>query len=208
MKRSVIAALGAALIATIGVSSAARAGVIDFGVMVIGGTITYTGTTLEDSTALDIDDALLIVSGVKPGDSSGLAAGDTVSIFAPTAPFTNIIYGTSPLSPEVVVSWTGSNGAFTETLTTVQSINRGSTDAITVTLSGTVLGPGFDNTPISLILSANQDGGPGNITTATFTNSTMVIPETSTWMMMALGFGALGYAASRRRRTKISMPPA
>jgi hypothetical protein len=42
-----------------------------------------------------------------------------------------------------------------------------------------------------------------------FTNATGVavtpsIPEPSTWVMMALGFGALGYAGFRRRNANIA----
>ena len=124
MKPSVVAALGAAMIATLGASSAVRAATIDFGVVGIGGTIIYTGSDLEESTALDLDDATLFVSGIGPATTSGLAAFDTVSVFAPSPPDTNIIYGsgtgTSPLAAEVVLSWTGSQGDFTETLTTVK----------------------------------------------------------------------------------------
>jgi hypothetical protein len=43
MKPSVVAALGAALIAALGVDSAVRAATIDFGVVGIGGTIGSTG---------------------------------------------------------------------------------------------------------------------------------------------------------------------
>ena len=217
MKRSVIAALGAAVIAMLGASSAAQAGTIDFGVVGIGGTIGNTGTDLEESTAIDLDESTLFVSGVGPGDESGLAAFDTVSVFAPSPPDTNIIFGsgtgTSPLVPEVVVSWTGSNGAFTETLTTVQDVarNPNSPDSIGVTLLGTVTGPpdsGFVDTPVSFTLSATQDGGPGNTITVSFTNATGVapsIPEPSTWVMMALGFGALGCAGLRRRKANLAV---
>ena len=216
MKRSVIAALGAAVIAMLGASSAAQAGTIDFGVVGIGGTIGSTGSDLEESTALDLDDTTLFVSGTGTGDESGLAAFDTVSVFAPSPPDTNIIFGsgtgTSPLSPEVVLSWTDSQGAFTETLTTVQEVARNpdSPDSIGVTLLGTVTGPpdsGFVDTPVSLTLSATQDGGPGNTINVLFTNATGVapsIPEPSTWAMVALGFGALGYAASRRRKANLA----
>src|SRR5580704_2255958 len=211
MKPSVVAALGAALIATLGVDSAVRAATIDFGVVGMGGTVGNTGSDLEESTALDLDDATLFVSGIGPGDDSGLAAFDTVSVFAPSPPDTNIIYGfgtgTSPLAPEVVLSWTGSQGAFTETLTTVKEVARdpSSPNSIGVTLLGTVTGPpgsGFIDTPVSLTLTANQEGGPGNTITVSFTNASGVapsIPEPSTWVMMALGFGALGYAGYHRR---------
>ena len=101
----------AALIATLGVDSAVRAATIDFGVVGIGGTILSTGSDLEESTALDLDDTTLFVSGTGTGDDSGLVAFDTVSVFAPSPSDTNIIYGsgtgTSPLAPEVVVSWMG-----------------------------------------------------------------------------------------------------
>jgi hypothetical protein len=216
MRRSVIAALGAAIIAMLGASSAAQAGTIDFGVVGIGGTIGSTGSDLEESTALDLDDTTLFVSGTGTGDESGLAAFDTVSVFAPSPPATNIFFGsgtgTSPLSPEVVLSWTGSQGAFTETLTTVQEVARNpdSPDSIGVTLLGTVTGPlgsGFVDTPVSLTLSATQDGGPGNTINVLFTNATGVapsIPEPSTWAMVALGFGALGYVASRRRKANLA----
>jgi hypothetical protein len=216
MKPSVVAALGAALIATLGVDSAVRAATIDFGVVGIGGTIGSTGSDLEESTALDLDDTTLFVSGIGPGDDSGLAAFDTVSVFAPSPPDTNIIFGsgtgTSPLAPEVVVSWTGSQGAFTETLTTVKDVarNPSSPDSIGVTLLGTVTGPpgsGFVDAPISLTLTANQDGGPGNTITVSFSNASGVapsIPEPSTWVMMVLGFGALGYAGFRRRNANIA----
>ena len=105
MKRSAIAALGAALIAILGAGSAAEAATIDFGVVGIGGTIGNTGSNLEESTAIDLDKSTLFVSGVGPGDKSGLAASDTVSVFAPSPPDTNIIFGsgtgTSPLVPRL-----------------------------------------------------------------------------------------------------------
>ena len=217
MKTSVVAALGAAMIATLGAESAVRAATIDFGVVGIGGTIVAIGSDLEESTALDLDESTLFVSGIGPGDDSGLAAFDTVSVFAPSPPDTNIIFGsgtgTSPLAPEVVVSWTGSQGAFTETLTTVKDVarNPSSPDSIGVTLLGTVTGPpgsGFVDAPISLTLTANQDGGPGNTITVSFSNASGVvtpsIPEPSTWVMMALGFGALGYVAFRRRGANVT----
>jgi hypothetical protein len=41
--------------------------------------------------------------------------------------------------------------------------------------------------------------------TFTDTATTGVIPEPSTWVMMALGFGALGFAAFHRRKANVAM---
>ncbi len=91
--------------------------------------------------------------------------------------------------------------SFTETLSTVWEINRSTGDAITVTLLGTLtdsLGL-FTNTPAKLILQANEVGGPGAAISAAITNTAAsTVPEPSTWLMMALGFVGLGYAAVRR----------
>ena len=90
MKRSAIAGLGAAVIAMLGASSAAQAAMINFTVVNIDGTPTYTGTTLEDLSAVDIDNGFLIVQEVDPSDDSGLTPGDSNVSLSPT----NIVYGT------------------------------------------------------------------------------------------------------------------
>ena len=197
--KTVIPALAAVFIGTIGGGSAVQAKVIDYGVVAIGGTITSVGTPLQLSTALDLDGASLEVSLVSPTDNSGLAIGDTVTV-SPT----DIIYGSgtgivdSPLGTDVVKAWTDALGTFTETLTTVESIDRGTANAITVALTGTLIGPGFFDTPATLILSATQAGGPGNVISASLTNAASTVPEPSTWVMMVLGFAGLSYAAVRR----------
>jgi hypothetical protein len=219
MKRPVIAALGAALIATLGASSAAQAAMIDFIVTTLGGTITYSGSSLDQSSALDLDDAMFLVTKAGVGDdASGLKPGDMISLFVDAYPPSELIYGSGdkpsdfpvPLVAEVVKSWTGSTGdMFTETLTTVDEIDRGTPNEITVILSGTLSDTAdiFTDAPASLMLVATQFGGPGFDVSATFTDvsHTGAVPEPSTWVMMAFGFGALGYAGSRRRKTNISM---
>ena len=213
MKRSIIAALGAVVIVTLGANSSAEAGTIDFGVMALSNSIIYSGASLEVSTALDLDLAIFLVTSVSAGDESGLTPFvSTVNLSAATSPVsTEIIYGPGtgpgPLGADVTVSW----GAFTETFTTVEAVARNPMipDSIGVELAGTLIGPpgsGFVNTPVSLVLTANQAGGPGGTTSASFTNSTSssAIPEASTWVMMALGFGALGYAGFRRRNAMLS----
>jgi PEP-CTERM motif len=197
-----LAALAAISAATLGAVSASQAALIDFGVVAIGGTgIKYTGSTLQGSTALNLDSSTLLVSNRLPTDDSGLTVGVSTVSLSPT----NIIYGsgtgTSPLGTDVIKSWTAGSDMFTETLTTVTSINRGSLNAIIVSLKGTLTDTGglFTDTPISLILTANQAGGPGNVVSASLTNtSSSAIPEPSTWVMMGLGFAGLGYAAVRR----------
>jgi hypothetical protein len=213
MKRFVVTAVGAAVTAMLGASSAAEAGIINFTLATIDGTPTYSsGDTLDQSTALDVDDALLVVSEVGPDDNaSGLVPGEFNVSIAPT----NISYGggTGPMTLPVSVteSWTGDNGdVFTETLTEVDSIDRLTLDQIIVHLSGTVSDSDqlFVNTPAFLVINATQFGGVGSGTSATFTDTagavTPSIPESSTWVMMALGFGALGYAAFRRRGANVA----
>jgi opacity protein-like surface antigen len=221
MKTSLLAALSAAVIGTFA-ASAAHAKTIDFGVAALGGSpgIGYTGATLDQSSAFDLDGALLIVSSVGAGDSSGLVVfnilnppgtPDTVNI-APS----NIAYGSAngnnlnlPLGADVTKSWKANGDSFTEKLDTVLSINRGTQNAITVILKGKLndtLGD-FVDAPAFLIVSANQAGGPHTSISLALTNTSTLsgVPEPSTWVMMALGFGALGYAATRKGKAKIAM---
>jgi PEP-CTERM motif len=222
MKSSVVAALGAALIATLGLGSAAHAAIVSFSFGAFG-TITHDGASLDESTFLDFDDAAFVVMVVDPGDSSGLALFDPINLSAPSSPDgTTIEYGAgnkpsdfpTSLGAEVILSWPVSPepGAdvFTETLTTVDTIDRGTPDEITVTLSGTLSDSAgnFKDSPALVVLNAAQDLDASS-PTVTFTNESgsiiPSIPEPSTWVMMALGFGALGYAAVRRRKTNVSM---
>ena len=219
MKRTVIAALGAAVIATFVASSAAEATMIDFSFSALGGTLTHDGSSLDKSSQLDFDDAFFIVTHAGTGgDASGLHAGDFIDLSADTSPLSkDIIYGfgdmpsdfPTPLGANFTLKWPTPPGPgadiFTETLTTVTSINRGTPDAITVTMTGTVsdskdlLRAG---TPVQLIMTASQAGGSGTVGVEFTNTSTLApsVPEPSTWVMMGLGFGALSYAASRQRK--------
>jgi PEP-CTERM motif len=224
MKSAFVAALCTAVLVTFGASSAAQAAMTDFTVAAFDGSITYApATSLDVSTSLDLDQATLLVSDVRPGDPSGLAMFDPVTLATVSPPGGSVIlYGDTtpvppggrPLGADVILSWPviGAPGTdtFTETLTTVESIGRGTPNEITVTLSGTLsdIDGVFKDAPASLMLVATQFLGPGFLPDVTFTNTAgavvPVIPEPSTWAMMALGFGALGYAAARRRRTNIA----
>jgi hypothetical protein len=212
MKRTAIAALGAAMIATLGTSSATQAAAINFDFTALNGSILHDGTSLSTSTYLDVDDATeLVLSAGGPDDDSGLNFGDTITLTGATTPTLNnaIIYGSTPgpLGANVILTWpmVGGPGVdmFTETLTTVTSIGT-TNDAgfINVVMTGTVSDTDhlFNNTPVTLNLTATQVGA--NLPSVAFSNSTSgttIIPETSTWAMMALGFAAMGCAGFRKR---------
>ena len=98
---------------------------------------------------------------------------------------------------------------YTETLTTSRR-STGRLDPITVDLSGTITDTADlfpDNAPAFLILSATQAQGPGGAISVALTNTSTLAPgtpEPSTWVMMVLGFSALGYAATRKGKGKIA----
>lgn len=212
--KKIVPVLAVSLIATVGASSASQAAVIDFGVSAIGGTpgVSYMGATLDQSTAFDFDGAVLAVTSVASNDDSGLKIFPTIPSTVMLTPTTEIMYGSGSGHMDIGIPggdvekvWTADGDTFTETLTTVTDIDRSTPNAITVTLLGTLTDSllVFDKTPVNFILSANQSGGvgppPGAIQ-AGFTDVSVTgsVPEPSTWVMMALGFIGLGYAAVRR----------
>jgi hypothetical protein len=101
---------------------------------------------------------------------------------------------------------------FTETLTTVLSIDRATTNEIGLALSGTVNDTEglFTDAPVLLMLTASHAGGPGDTVGVEFTNTSRMssVPEPPTWIMMSFGFAALGYAATRRGNGKAVALPA
>jgi hypothetical protein len=206
-------ALAVVFAATIGAGSAAQAARIDFTFGNLGGTITASPEPLQDATQLNLDGAKLQVTDTLAGDESGLSVGDFFSITqVGSSPATDIIFGSStgPLAEDVIKKWSVTTAptspgepplgdVFTETLTTVSVITP-SANAITIDLTGTVSDTDglFDDKKVSLIIAATQSGGPGNAIGITGSNSTFSVPEPSTWVMLALGFMGLGYAAVRR----------
>jgi hypothetical protein len=213
MRKVLLAAAAAALGGVFGTATGAQAALINFGVSAVAPTgqhLSYTGATLDTSTAFSFTPGVVwLVTSVGAADSSGLVVFNSVAL-APSP----ITYGSgsgtidAPLGTDVTKSWTVGGDTFTETLTTIDSINRATANAITVTLSGTLTDTGgiFTGSPVFMILQANQSGGPGpgSTITAGFTNTSFTngIPETSTWAMMIIGFAGLGYAAFRRSATR------
>jgi hypothetical protein len=134
---------------------------IDFSFFAENREISASPEPLQNATSLNLGNStILFVSRTGAGDASGLVVDDVISV-SPT----NIVFGAAPGgSVDVVKSWTTrTNNTFTETLTTVTRIDRGTPNAITVTLTGTLAGPGFGGgpaglagTPVTMIVNAIQ----------------------------------------------------
>jgi hypothetical protein len=208
----IVPGLAAAFVATIGASSATQAALINFSAVALCPVtctgITYSGPTLGLSTAINLDGSTWVVAVTKPGDNSGLIAGDPIDVAPkPLAGTYGTLSGPVDITLPIPITktWTGTTGpeagdSFVETLTKATEIDRGFNE-IGFTFTGTVtdtLGF-FDATPASMELSLTQAGGPKNVVSASLTNSASTVPEPATWVMMGLGFIALGYAAVRGR---------
>src|SRR6188472_48193 len=123
-KRLTMAAAG---LAAVMLASSAQAVTINFGAIPIGGTPSYTGATLDQSTSFNFGGGAYTVNQIGVGDQSTLAAGNTLSL-------TNLTYGAvnfGTLATAMIKSWTTAVGTFTETLTNFL-INRTTPDAITL----------------------------------------------------------------------------
>jgi hypothetical protein len=198
MKKSV-AALGVALFATLGAASAAQAAVnvIDFGAASTG-VVTYSGSSLNVSTALDLSKATVAVTTVGGDDTTGIALGTPI-VFFPL----DIVYGSGdgPEAIDLSKTWTVGGTTYSETLNEV-TISRSPANSITLSFTGEVTGGAFVDSPATLILNANQARGPGvgHAVSVAFTNAaeTGAVPEASTWAMMLLGFAGIGFAVTRR----------
>ena len=129
---------------------------VDFGIVPFGGAPSYTGATLQTSTAFFPDGAFLLVNQIGPGDQSGLSVGD----FATLSPI--IPYGPGLTGPtDFYKTWDGQFGPFSEHLVAFVA-DRTRVNSITIDFYGTMTAPGGATSPVELILSANQAGGPGH----------------------------------------------
>ena len=176
---------------------------IDFGLTPVGGTPSFTGTSLDTSTAFNFGGGLYIVNQIGAGDQSTLALSNTVSL-------TNFSYGSGnagTLTSDLIKTWTTAAGTFTETLTSFIA-NRATPNALTLVLAGTLLGPGGIDQPAFAILNANEVGGPGNAVDWSLTNTSTLVSTTplpaALPLFASVGLGALGLIGWRRKRKQIT----
>jgi hypothetical protein len=205
LKRLSLAGAAAVLAAVVltGASQAATVH-IDFGVTPVGGTPSYTGASLDQSTSFNFGGGLYIVNQIGGGDQSTLALGDSVSL-------TDFAYGTGnsgALTTNLVKTWDTGTGTFTETLTSFTA-NRATTNAITLVLSGTLTGPGGISQLAFALLNANQVAGPGNAINWSLTNTSFnpsTVPLPAALPLFATGLGGLGLLGWRRKKRKAIAP--
>ena len=191
----------AAAVAAVVFTGAAQAATItiNFGVSPVGGAPSYTGTSLDQSTGFQFGGGIYQVNQIGAGDQSTLALLNLVTLTNPTYGSGNV----GALTTDMTKQWTTAAGTFTETLTSF-IINRGTANAITLLLAGTLTGPGGISQDAFAIVNANQVGGPGNAVNWSLTDTSTLgaTPLPAALPLFATGLGALGLLAARRRKQK------
>ena len=189
----------AAAVAAVVFTGSAQASTItiNFGVSPLGGTPSYTGTSLDQSTAFNFGGGSYQVNQIGAGDQSTLVLGNLISLTNPTYGSGNV----GSLTSDMTKSWTTNAGTFTETLTSF-IINRGTPDAITLLLTGTLTGPGGISQDAFAIVNANQVGGPGHAVNWSLTDTSTLsgTPLPAALPLFGTGLAALALLARRRKR--------
>jgi len=107
----------------------------------------------------------------------------------------------------------GASGTYNFSVASVKTLNYSVTPGISTAISLYLLGSTVDSslglgpTATSLTLSFNSTGGSPFSTSATLAVPPAPIrsvPETATWGMMLMGFGAMGAALRRRRSVNVT----
>lgn len=199
MMKSLIAALGVAAFASLGFASAASATTsVNFGAVPFGATASFVGADLGSATSFNLGTTTLFVNNTFAGDVSGLSTFGQVT-------FNSAIFNvTTGSAVNIVETWNGANGLFTQTLTSVASVS-GSANALNVTFLGTITGGGItESAQLSLSATTVAGGGINYSITNAAPAAVTGVPEASTWAMMLAGFGALGFAGYRRKSLTIN----
>jgi hypothetical protein len=206
MKR-LAAALGVAFVGSLGLVSSSYAlnMVVDQNL-----TTSVNYNSANFATSFDLGATTLSVSSFRDGltlDQSGLAIGGLVTISNGDIPLA--------LGAPLTLSWTGSQGLFTENLTLTKIISGtgpngfGSNNGLGLVFGGSLTGGAYTGIVASFVLESewsNTSGSlaPGGIyiyNAAVGPGTGPVgsaVPEASTWVMMVLGFAGVGLAGYRR----------
>jgi PEP-CTERM motif len=189
MKTSVVAALGAGLIVTLGALSAAQAA-----------TTTILDVSEQGSGISVVSSPVDDLAAATSATTTSWGLPDTFTLLPPLSGTVTSFVLSNPveLSPSAL-------GANTLTIviggvTYTDSLTETANPFGQVKLTGELVGGTLGANVSELSISYTQSGGTGNgiSASATYSVTTSTVPEPSTWAMMMLGFAGLGYAAFRR----------
>ena len=149
-------------------------------------TVSVVSTPPDDLLAASLISAAAWTAETVAIPLGGLAHGDLVTLTNPI----HLAVGST-----IAISWDG--GMFHD-ITTIGSITP-SSDALALDATGELFGPGVGANKSNLNLSWTQAGGTGfAISGSGSYTAESTVPELSTWAMLAIGFGFIGWAAFRR----------
>jgi hypothetical protein len=172
-----LTAVGAALLATASIANAA---------------ITVTGSTNVDTPIIAMNGATQSTIDWGKNPEPGGAFTGSVDITNTLSGLYSIIVSTSTPGASItslsLAGIMGTSGSFSTT---------GTGNSLSLLVPSAVAG----SYRVSFGGSAPETGG---VATGNLTFQPAAVPEPGTWAMMLVGFGAMGFAVSRRRRTVLA----
>jgi PEP-CTERM motif len=153
--------------------------------------VAVTPDTTDIAAATSIGFVLLPISNIVT-DNTGIFLFGTLPVLTHPAPV--------GVGQSLTLSWTTSNGTFTDALTETQLVGVPNT-SLTMIATGDISGPaGFDPAASEVTLLFNQTSAGGYSMSGTVTTDvTAPVPEPSTWALTLAGFVGLAAVGWRRR---------